>query len=517
MEVGQQSLAAPEATEHSPQRSVGIAEPAVRAEGRSLGAALRSTRVAVAAALIAAAIVNAAVAWQATRAVDSLRQRELELVRHARVLDAKAPELLSDGRGYLLTEDPHFLEDFAADRDEARATLARLRALIRSPEAAAMLDAVEVQLQGVITGVEERLELARQGDLEQARLRERRATDAQRELSERIDRLVEREENLLRMRVDELGRDRVVGLAVGTFLLALVGVLVSGLLSRGQRALEASQRRQWAAADELATLNATLEATNRDLRQAAEGRDRALADLKGTIRQREEFIASISHDLRNPLAAIKGRVQLLGRRASGPNAPNLEAIVEGLAGIDATTTRMAELIDQLVDAARLRMGAALDLDIRPTDLVSRVRQAVADQQQSTEHHHLFFEATEPAIVGPWDGARLERVLANLLGNAVKYSPDGGEIHVSVARQNGPTGDFAVITIRDQGLGIPAVDLPHVFERFHRAGNVAGRIQGTGLGLAGAQNIVEAHGGAISVESREGAGSTFTVRLPLGRA
>jgi signal transduction histidine kinase len=86
--------------------------------------------------------------------------------------------------------------------------------------------------------------------------------------------------------------------------------------------------------------------------------------------------------------------------------------------------------------------------------------------------------------------------------------------VSVARQQGATGAFAVLTVQDQGLGIPAPDLPRVFERFHRGGNVAGRIPGTGVGLAAAQHIVQQHGGTITVESTEGAGATFTMRLPL---
>jgi len=93
---------------------------------------------------------------------------------------------------------------------------------------------------------------------------------------------------------------------------------------------------------------------------------------------------------------------------------------------------------------------------------------------------------------------------------VKYSPRGGEIAVEVAA----AGGAAVLVVRDSGVGIPAADLPHVFERFRRAGNVADRIAGTGLGLAGAKEIVEQHGGSIAVESVEGRGSAFTVRLPL---
>ena len=106
------------------------------------------------------------------------------------------------------------------------------------------------------------------------------------------------------------------------------------------------------------------------------------------------------------------------------------------------------------------------------------------------------------------------MLANVLSNAVKYSPNGGTITVSVSREDHPPGPRAVVTVRDQGLGIPAADLPRVFERFHRGQNVVGQIRGTGIGLSGSRQIVEQHGGTIGVESQEGAGATFTVRLPL---
>jgi signal transduction histidine kinase len=142
------------------------------------------------------------------------------------------------------------------------------------------------------------------------------------------------------------------------------------------------------------------------------------------------------------------------------------------------------------------------------DLVALARRAVAEQQQTTERHTLHLEAPSTALVGDWDGRRLERVLSNLLDNAVKYSPDGGQVVVSVQRE----GDWAVVVVRDRGVGIPEDDLPHVFERFRRGANVTGRIGGTGIGLAGVRAIVDGHGGTVHVDSQEGVGSTFTVRL-----
>jgi hypothetical protein len=117
------------------------------------------------------------------------------------------------------------------------------------------------------------------------------------------------------------------------------------------------------------------------------------------------------------------------------------------------------------------------------------------------------------LTGFWDGPRLERVLGNLLGNAIKYSPDGGEITIRIAREENGNTDTAVLSVEDRGVGIPPGDLHLVFERFRRAENVQS-IAGSGIGLAGTKRIVELHGGTIAVSSVEGEGSTFTVRLPI---
>jgi signal transduction histidine kinase len=105
------------------------------------------------------------------------------------------------------------------------------------------------------------------------------------------------------------------------------------------------------------------------------------------------------------------------------------------------------------------------------------------------------------------------VLSNLLSNAIKYSPLGGPISVRIACHETETGPWAVVMVADQGVGVPAADLPHVFERFHRGTNV-GRIAGSGIGLAGAKVIVEQHGGMLDIESSEGTGATVTLQLPI---
>jgi signal transduction histidine kinase len=159
------------------------------------------------------------------------------------------------------------------------------------------------------------------------------------------------------------------------------------------------------------------------------------------------------------------------------------------------------------------MGQLLELNCQPTDLTELVTRAVAESQATTEQQHLQLEAV-PTLVGEWDTARLERVVANLLDNAVKYSGDAKQIIVNLTRDDAGAEPLAVLTVQDFGIGIPAEDLPRIFERFHRGSNVGGVATGSGLGLAGARQIVGQHGGTLTVASQVGQGSTFTVRLPL---
>jgi PAS domain S-box-containing protein len=249
--------------------------------------------------------------------------------------------------------------------------------------------------------------------------------------------------------------------------------------------------------------------------------------------QQDAFLAAAAHDLRTPLTAIKGTAQLLRRQVS--RIRGAEHVLPRLEQIDSTATRMSALLDEMLDLARLKMDRPLPLQRRPTDLVALTKYAIETHQLATDRLHLRLVTDLPELVGEWDADRLARVLDNLLNNAIKYSPNGGEIAVTVARErrtsagrdrfdpspgdreaaNAPAEEtWAVVTVTDQGVGIPRADLDRIFERFQRASNVQGRIGGTGIGLASICQIVVQHGGSIDVESEEGTGSTFTVRLPV---
>jgi PAS domain S-box-containing protein len=237
--------------------------------------------------------------------------------------------------------------------------------------------------------------------------------------------------------------------------------------------------------------------------------------MEAAVRVRDEVLGAVSHDLKNPITIVKVQAQRLAQRLRRGGRIQTQVLLEALGEIDAAAGRMNTWIDELLDVARLQVGQELALNRAPTDLVGLVREAVADHQRATQQHTLHLSSTVTELVGDYDAPRVRRVLDNLLSNAIKYSPDGGDVEVRLAVAESGPGQWAVLQVIDRGIGIPAADRPRIFERFHRGGNVAGRIAGTGIGLAGAARIVEQHGGRIEVESEEGQGSTFSVWLPLG--
>jgi PAS domain S-box-containing protein len=225
---------------------------------------------------------------------------------------------------------------------------------------------------------------------------------------------------------------------------------------------------------------------------------------------RQALLDALAHDLRNPLTALKIQAQLLLRQFAHGRAPDRDVLAERMAGFVELATRMTGLIDDLEEQARLAGGDTLEREL--VDLVALVRTSVDEIQESGGTHTIRFDMDETELVGVWDLLQVRRVLENLLGNALKYSPVGSTVQVLLSR----TERYALLEIRDEGIGIPEADLPHVFVFRHRGGNV-GSVAGSGVGLAGVKQIVERHGGMVSVQSEEGRGSVFTVRLPLSES
>ncbi len=244
---------------------------------------------------------------------------------------------------------------------------------------------------------------------------------------------------------------------------------------------------------------------------------RLYRDALTAVHVRDEFIASVSHDLRSPLTTIRGAVQLALRQLlRQPTEATPAHPVEALTSVEEAATRMDRMITSLLDLARLESGRPVALERQCVDFVALVRGLVSEHKQGAREHELVLEAAAPVLNGAWDPLRLERIVDNLLSNAIKYSPAGSIVRVTLASEfdadHGVT--WARLDVEDEGIGIPAADLPRVFDRFHRGSTVGPTTPGIGIGLSSARRIAEQHGGTLAVTSQEGVGSRFTLRLPV---
>jgi PAS domain S-box-containing protein len=227
-------------------------------------------------------------------------------------------------------------------------------------------------------------------------------------------------------------------------------------------------------------------------------------------RARDGFFAAISHDLKSPLAGIRSGMQLIQRQTLTGRLDK-DVLDTRITSLLETADRMTRMLDELDDLVRLEAGQPLPLERKSFDLIQLVRECVAQHQQMTDRHELVFTPAIESLVGSWDRPRIGRIVDNLLNNAVKYSPNGGRIDITLDRE----ADQAVLVVRDQGAGIDPAELSSIFLPYHRASNVRSQTPGQGLGLASVQQIVEQHQGAVEATSEgPGSGAVFTVRLPL---
>ncbi len=229
-----------------------------------------------------------------------------------------------------------------------------------------------------------------------------------------------------------------------------------------------------------------------------------LASLQAASQAEQRFVSDASHELRAPLTAIQGNLELLFRHQHMPEAEREEAVCEALR----ETNRLSRLVADLLVLARADAGNTLKRC--PLDLDSVVLEAFHEARHLSQGQTLTLDGFEPARVeGNED--KLKQLLLILLDNAIKYTTPGGQITVRFQRQAAD----AVMIVRDTGIGIPPEELPHIFERFYRADPARSRDPGgTGLGLPIAQWIAEQHEGKATVESVPNQGTTATVRIPL---
>lgn len=236
---------------------------------------------------------------------------------------------------------------------------------------------------------------------------------------------------------------------------------------------------------------------------------RLFDEARAAVRARDAFLAIASHEVKTPLATIKGYAELLQRHVAREGT--LPARDErALQSIHEQSSRLQSLIESLFDVSLLQ-NSQLRLTREALDLGTLVHRLVEEIRPMLVEHSLELCALAEPLIVSGDKVRLEEVLQNLVNNAIKYSPHGGLVTVCLQRK----GTQAILTVSDHGIGIPRETLPHLFTPFYRAAqsHVQG-ISGSGLGLFVAKEIVTLHGGTIAVESTEGEGSTFTISLPL---
>ena len=231
---------------------------------------------------------------------------------------------------------------------------------------------------------------------------------------------------------------------------------------------------------------------------------RDVTELRRSERLRRELTANVSHELRTPLTSIKGFSETLLGGAMRDETTSRRF----LEIINAEADRLVKLVDDLMDLSRLEArGVALEL--APVDLPALIEEMVAHLRPLAGGRHLDVCAGPRGTMVLGDRNRLAQVLTNLIDNAIKFTTERGRVEITWQDQNGSV----LVTVRDDGRGIPASDLPHIFQRFYKADRSRSANSGSGLGLAISRHIVEAHGGRITVHSREGNGTTFAVVLP----
>lgn len=296
----------------------------------------------------------------------------------------------------------------------------------------------------------------------------------------------------------------VLGLALGLLLLATLGLVVFWLR---RFALRPVRHLQHAMRDFGAGRNRGARAPEEgplELRDMAHTFNEMAESLAHQQEQQLAFLAGVAHDLRNPLSALKLSTSLA---SSGRADVTPERMQRTLALVRRQVERLDRMVGDLLDATRIEAGK-LELQPEVRDTRELARSVVELYQSNDSGHRLELVVPDNEVLVRADPARLEQVLTNLVSNALKYSPSGSRVEVSVQGE----GDHAVVAVSDQGIGMSPEELKGLFVPFQRAGNAKQRAPGVGLGLSVSRRIVEAHGGRIEVESQPGQGSVFRVHL-----
>ena len=499
--------------------------PGVRAFGARVPLVARIALASVLlAVLVAAAFTILVLTLSDLRVTTSEANRSKDVTSATLVLEKDVLQLDAALRGYLNTGDRRFLRAF---RDASAELPASKAALARS---AAGREGQEQRARRLVTAVDQYIDdhavlLIGIAELNAAVARSPVAvTEGRRYIEDirgQVTKVLTAENDLASARVSsatsQANRAIVLGLAalgISVLLVLLFGVeLARAVAHPVRRVSEASKR--VAGGDlsvrlpeqgpaEVHDLAASFNEMAASLERSKHEVEEQHRQLRESERLRSELVSVISHEVRTPLACVLGYTSLLQTR------PVDEATRQEYLSIISDEARRVEgLVGDLVDVKRIEQGR-LELEPEPFDLGALVKEQVRIFEGRSERHTIQLDSAGDSLVVRADRNRLAQVIANLLANAVKYSPEGGVVEVDAAVHNGDVR----VSVRDHGIGISEADRPRIFTKFFRGSKGLAGIGGMGLGLAVSRDIVEAHGGRMGFESKVGRGSVFWFELGL---
>ncbi len=418
--------------------------------------------------------------------------------------------LESAGRGYLMTGDEALLEPYLAAARKLDQTLEKMSTLsFDTPDQQPLLAELRKLVDEKLFLHRRKVDMVRKGRPGEAisLLRSGSGYELTNRIRELVSRMEAREKELLGRREADSHRyaqQSSITLVIGTVLALLMLGTVYLRLHREverRRLSEAETRklndeleqRVRLRTEELALANRQLEQTNEEIVRAN--------------KMKTEFLARISHELRTPLNAITGFADLLAEESAGALSDKQKRFV---ARIQGGAGHLLDLINEILDLSRIEAGR---IELRHEDFT--VASALADVLATTAPlataRSIHVESTvEVSLTVRADRVRFQQILYNLLSNAIKYTPEGGNVWIESSIEDG----FAILRVKDTGVGIPPDQQGSIFHEFHRADPQGKGVQGTGLGLSITRRLVELHGGRIWVQSEPGRGSTFSFTLPL---
>jgi two-component system sensor histidine kinase GlrK len=412
---------------------------------------------------------------------------------------------------FVVLRDRRYAELWRESAAHARADLARLADVVNTEPEAARLAAARAAFEGYYATV-----LGEHAQLLGARNRRAPVEESPaRVLREQVETELEALQQATYARVQRAQAEAarlerrtwtgvVLALATAMVLVLLATAVIALRITRSLRRLSAAT-----AAVAAGSFRDPIAVGGRDEVGILARSFNAMAErLRAHDEMKEEFFATLSHELRSPITSVREAAHLLADGVPGPLTPKQDRLV---AIVRRSTERLLRLVNQILDMSRLRAGV-LPLEYVPLDLDWLVARALEELRPQADEARvtLVRERVGTRFTMLGDEDRLVQVLVNLLANAVRFTPVGGTVTVRLV----DAGPECEIQVEDTGVGIPAAELPHVFESYRQAHPGKG---GTGLGLAIVRGLVQAHGGRVTAESQEGKGSRFTVLLPRERA